>query len=127
MNTTAKPNITVHVVSEFLEEESSPEAKEYVFRYHVTVCNHTTESFKLISRFWKVQDHNEQTQEIQGQGVLGKQPNIEAGDNHTYDSLVMLEAPLGTMEGKFTFRDTHGDYHDIVIEPFMLARPNQLH
>ena len=123
----SQPRISIQVKSLYLADESSPRAHEFVFRYYVSIKNEDNQAFKLISRYWKVQDKNEQTQEIQGQGVCGKQPTLEAGENYTYDSLVMLETPLGTMEGAFTFRDTLSHYHDISIAPFVLAKPDQLH
>ncbi len=123
----SKPRINIQVKSEYLKDESSPRAQEFVFRYYVSINNTDNQGYKLIARHWKVQDSDEHIQEIQGQGVLGKQPYIHAGEVFTYDSLVMLETPLGTMEGAYTFRDSQSNYYDIPIAPFMLAKPDQLH
>ena len=127
MNHPSNDQVQVQVRSEYLADESTPSEKEYVFRYSVTIHNQSTIGLKLISRYWKVTDNQNQLQEIQGQGVMGQQPKIAANQDYQYDSLVMIETPIGIMEGSFTLIDEHHNYSLAEIKPFILAEPTQLH
>ncbi|MDP4988175.1 MAG: ApaG domain [Porticoccaceae bacterium] len=69
--------ITVRVKTEYLKHQSNPEAKQYVFAYHISVHNQGDAPVQLISRHWIITDSNGLKQEVRGAGVIGKQPTIE--------------------------------------------------
>ncbi|TVQ70848.1 MAG: ApaG domain, partial [Oceanospirillales bacterium] len=64
-------NIQISIDTAYLTEQSDPEAHRYVFSYHITITNHNAFPVQLISRRWLITDGNEQTQEVNGEGVVG--------------------------------------------------------
>lgn len=119
-------SIKVNVVSEYLPEESQPEAKRYVFAYHVAIANMGEEPAKLLSRHWIITDGDERVQEVKGDGVIGEQPLIQPGDTYEYSSGTILETPVGSMHGSYQMETNDGSRFDADIPTFTLANPNKL-
>jgi ApaG protein len=95
-----------------------------VFAYQITIQNRGNESTQLISRHWVVTDGNEGKKVYRGMGVVGEQPLITAGQSYKYTSGIVLDTPVGTMQGHYTMRDPQGRSYDVPIEPFLLSTPN---
>jgi ApaG protein len=72
--------IEVEVVPEFVPEESSPEASQYVFAYHITITNRGETEVQLMSRHWIITDGHGVVREVKGPGVVGEQPVLKPGD-----------------------------------------------
>ena len=72
-------------------------------------------------------DANQERKEIKGMGVIGEQPLIAAGDSFRYSSGVVLDTPIGTMQGSYQLIDEQGDAFDAPIHPFLLSMPNAVH
>ncbi len=64
---------------------------------------------------------------IEGDGVIGQQPHINAADEFTYTSGTAIETPVGVMQGQYTMEDDTGNVFKVKIAPFRLAIPNILH
>lgn len=118
------PAIHITPVPRYLAERSSPEDDHYVFAYTITIANQGDERVTLISRRWLITDANGKRVEVEGSGVVGKQPTIAAGGVYTYTSGVSLETPVGVMEGFYTLRRDDGREFDAPIPAFRLALPN---
>ena len=58
-------------------------------------------------------------------GVVGKQPLIEAGESYKYTSGVVLDTPIGTMQGHYTMQDEQGQSLEVPIDPSCLT-PNSV-
>jgi ApaG protein len=112
-------NVRVEVLSQYSAEHSHPLDGEWVFSYTVRITNLGTETVQLISRHWIITDANEQQREVQGEGVVGKQPVLAAGESFKYSSWCPLETSVGTMHG--TYQMVRGsDHFDIAVAPFGL-------
>jgi len=72
-------------------------------------------------------DANQERQEVRGAGVIGEQPHIAPGDSFTYSSGVVLDTPVGTMQGSYQLVAENGAAFDAPIEPFLLSTPNAVH
>ena len=118
--------IEVSVLPEYLPEKSEPEMSRYLFAYHVTVNNVGSVAAQLISRKWLITDANEQKEEVMGEGVVGKQPWIPAGDAFQYSSFCILDTPVGTMEGSYQMVSGDGATFEADVPAFMLAVPKTL-
>ncbi len=79
----------------------------------------------LISRHWIITDSNAKIQEVFGDGVIGKQPELNSGDQFCYTSGVVIETPVGSMEGKYFMESINGNF-EASIPPFTLAIPEIL-
>ena len=122
--TDKQSNINVTVVTEFLRGESKPEDDQYAFAYHITIENNSPQAVKLLTRHWIIVDGNQKQKEVQGPGVIGEQPRIEVNDRYQYSSGVVLETPIGTMQGAYQMVNDLGHPVEAPISPFLLAVPN---
>lgn len=127
LSTTETQPIAVKVKTAYLSEHSQPEHKRFAFAYTITIENNSDQAAQLISRHWIITDANDVVQEVQGMGVIGKQPRILPGDSYTYSSAAVLETQVGTMEGTYQMQSDNGDNFNIPIPLFSLTRPHALH
>jgi ApaG protein len=116
--------IIVKVDTEYLSQESEPDKSRFVFAYQITIQNRGDEATQLLSRHWVVTDGNEGKKVYRGMGVVGEQPLITGGQSYKYTSGIVLDTPVGTMQGHYTMRDPQGRSYDVPIEPFLLSTPN---
>jgi len=119
--------INVHVKTRYLAKESRPEQRRYVYAYEIEIENQSDETAQLISRYWRIIDSNDQTQEVQGIGVVGQQPTLEPGASYKYTSGVVIETETGMMQGSYTLRGADGDEFEAEIPAFALVKPSALH
>ena len=116
-------NIRIKVTTNYLKEQSAPDENRYVFSYTINIKNLGNNSAKLISRQWIITDSNGNIQEVNGDGVLGQQPNINSGEEFTYTSGTIIKTPVGTMEGRYFMEDINNKRFEALIAPFTLAVP----
>lgn len=95
--------ITVRVSTNFLEEQSQPDAGRWFWSYHIRIENHSDEAVQLITRHWKITDGGGNISHVDGDGVVGEQPVLEPGEAHDYVSGCPLGTAFGSMEGHFRF------------------------
>ena len=120
-------SIQIEVASKFEPEQSDIDTNRYVFSYTVTIKNTASFNVQLLSRRWVVTDGNEKQQEIEGDGVIGKQPVIEPNTSYQYSSGTVLETNVGSMFGHYNMVTAEGDSFRAQITAFTLAKPNALH
>jgi ApaG protein len=119
--------ITITVRPEYLENQSQPFRSRYAFAYHITITNQGDLAARLLSRSWKIIDAHNDIKQVKGEGVIGKQPTISPGEDFKYTSGVMLETPIGTMEGSYQMIDENGHSFEAPIPLFVLSTPGTLH
>lgn len=121
------PRVCVQVQSVYIESQSSPENERYVFAYTVTIRNLGRASVQLLGRYWLITNGHGRETEVQGEGVVGEQPHIDAGNEYQYTSGAVLETPLGTMQGHYVMIDHEGNSFSIDVPVFRLAVPALIH
>lgn len=104
----------------YLEQESNPMARKFVFAYFIRIENHGGDSVKLLRRHWFISHDTGKIEEVEGEGVIGKQPLIPAGKFHEYNSFCILESFEGWMEGTYTMRRAQGEQFTVYIPRFTL-------
>ncbi len=124
---TPRHRIDVTVEVRYLEEDSVPERRQFVFSYTITMRNTGVEAAQLLSRHWVITDAQGKVQEVRGIGVIGEQPHLKPGEAFRYTSGVILETPVGSMEGSYRMLGDDGFEFDAAIPPFMLSLPHTLH
>ncbi|MBT13135.1 MAG: Co2+/Mg2+ efflux protein ApaG, partial [Oceanospirillaceae bacterium] len=92
-------SIHVQVETEYLSEQSVPEDKRFVFAYHIAITNEGDQAATLRTRHWFITDGNNEMQEVKGDGVVGEQPTIDAGETYRYSSGSVLATEVGSMRG----------------------------
>ena len=111
----------------FVEEQSDPREKRFVFAYTITIKNEGDVPAKLLTRHWIITDANGKVQEVRGEGVVGEQPHLQPGQGFRYSSGAILETPVGAMQGSYQMLADDGRRFDAPIAPFRLAMPGVLH
>lgn len=118
-------SIEISVVSKFLEQQSAPDEQRFAFSYQITIQNNAPCSVQLLSRSWLITDADHQQTQVQGEGVVGQQPVIEAGKSFTYASGAVIKTPVGSMQGHYQFI-SDGELFQVAIPIFSLAIPHIL-
>ena len=113
-------NITVSVRPFYLEGESSVFSRKFVFAYFIRIENHGNETVQLLYRHWFITHDTGKVEEVEGEGVIGKQPFILPGKYHEYNSFCILESLEGWMEGTYTMQRSGGKTFAVNIPRFIL-------
>src|ERR1700719_5313438 len=124
---TIRHKISVEVETAYLEDQSEPRERRYVFSYTITIRNEGEVPAKLLTRHWVITDANGRVQEVRGDGVVGEQPYLKPGQGFRYSSGAVLETPVGAMQGSYQMLSDDGQRFDAPIAPFRLAMPGVLH
>ncbi|MBX5438405.1 MAG: Co2+/Mg2+ efflux protein ApaG [Thermoflavifilum sp.] len=93
--------ITISVETFFQPDYSNPMGHEFMFAYRITIENDNVFPIKLLRRHWYVVDSNGVKREIEGEGVVGMQPIIAAGERYQYVSGCNLRTEMGKMYGTY--------------------------
>lgn len=115
--------VRVEVRSEYVPEQSEPEAKRWFFAYHIRITNETGGTVQLVSRHWIITDSDGNEEQVRGEGVVGLQPILEPGATHEYTSFCPLSTSFGTMSGSYRMQDSDGGQFDAAIATFTLSEP----
>ena len=86
--------------------------------------NQSKDSVQLNSRHWEIYDALNNTETVDGEGVIGKKPVIKPGENYTYSSGCLLSSPIGAMKGHFNMVNfTTTRSFKVEIPAFKLSAP----
>jgi ApaG protein len=126
MSTNNTP-IEVDVKVTYLPRQSQPDSGHFTFAYTITIHNHGEAPVQLLRRHWRITDGDHQVQEVHGDGVVGQQPVIAAGEQFRYTSGATLPTPLGCMEGSYEMRGENEALFEVPIPMFSLRAPHVVH
>lgn len=110
--------IRVRTESFFVPEESDQRSGYYHFGYRIRITNEGDAPARLISRHWIISDGLGRIEEVKGLGVVGKQPRLEPGQTHEYQSCCPLYTRFGTMRGTYHLRRDDGSMFDVDVGEF---------
>jgi len=119
--------LSVTVETTYVEEQSSPEDRRYVFAYTITMRNTGRVRARLQSRHWVITDANGRIEEVRGPGVVGQHPHLAPGEAFRYTSAAAIETPVGTMHGSYQMIGDDGVAFEAPIAPFRLAASQVFH
>lgn len=71
----------------------------YAFNYQITIENQSNHSVQLLERNWTIFDSLNNTEIVNGSGVIGKKPVLHPSEKHRYQSNCFLNSPIGAMKG----------------------------
>lgn len=117
-------DIRVSVISQYLENQSSPSENRYAFAYYVRIRNIGQHTVQLRYRYWMITDGNGDCKDVQGAGVIGEEPVLAPGDEYAYTSGAIIATPFGTMEGHYEFDGPRGTRFKAEIPMFQLSIDN---
>ena len=125
--TEQETGIHIEVQTRYLEQQSAPQKQSFAFSYTITILNLREEPVKLLSRHWIITDQSGKIEEVEGQGVVGKQPVIEPGGQFQYSSGAVINTEIGDMKGSYTMQSSNGETFETAIPLFVLALPHMIH
>lgn len=121
------PHFEITTTSVYLESESDPYSKKYIFAYKIQIKNLGAAPAQLVSRHWIITDAFGHTEEVKGPGVVGLQPKITPEQTFKYESACPLTTSTGTMRGSYTFLSHAGEPFNVEIPEFYLVSPHSVH
>ena len=99
--------VSVTVETFYQSAQSNPLASEYLFAYRITIENMSSMPVKLLTRHWEIIDSNGSYREVEGPGVVGKQPIIEPAGSYQYVSACNLRSEMGKMQGHYVMENLY--------------------
>lgn len=121
VETKTTDGITIRIGSYYESSSSRPLNQYYAFSYVVEIENNSSFEVQLLRRYWRIKDANLNVKEVEGVGVIGKQPILKPGQIHNYSSWSPLSTPIGKMTGYYTMkRLLDGSHFKAYIPEFQL-------
>jgi len=99
--------VKVSVESFYQPDYSNPLNSEFMFAYRITIENSNGFPVKLLRREWHIFDSNADQREVEGDGVVGIQPQINPGEHYQYISGCNLKTEMGKMYGTYLMENIH--------------------
>lgn len=115
--------VIVRVRPKFMYDESEPAKNRYFWSYTIEVENASERTWTLKWRYWNIVDAKGNTQNVDGEGVVGQTPTLQPGESFSYTSGCPLSAPSGVMSGSYDFIDETGAGLNAQIPIFSLDSP----
>ena len=120
-------DVRVEVRPVYVEAQSDPRAAHYLFSYHVKITNAGARPLRLMRRRWLITDAFGATEEVEGAGVVGRQPRLAPGASFEYSSFCPLPTPHGQMTGTYAMETDSGENLEVAIPCFTLTEPGLVH
>jgi ApaG protein len=114
--------IPVHVVAhpEFL----GPHEDKFAFAYTIYITNRSDQVITLRNRHWIITHEDGSVEEVIGEGVIGKTPELAPGKSYSYTSGALIPTPVGSMRGSYGFVTVDGHSFRAEIPEFALHTPD---
>jgi ApaG protein len=117
-------SIKVTAVPLYMADQSDPAGQRYVWAYTIQIENLGSEAVQLLDRYWHITNAMGQVQEVRGEGVVGEQPVLQAGEFFQYTSGAALTTASGMMVGHYGMRQVaNGERFDVAVPAFSLDSP----
>ena len=102
MNSQLTNGIKVTAIPKYLGIQEEEANNFHVFTYEIKIENTSPYQVRLTKRHWHIFDSLLPHQQVNGDGVIGKKPIINPGEDFIYESFCLIEGDYGSMEGYFT-------------------------
>lgn len=127
MVTAITQGVKISVDTIYQDEYSNAANEHFMFAYRIVIQNMTDDAIRLMYRKWFIFDSNGTQREVEGEGVVGVQPTIEAGETYQYVSGCNLKTDMGSMKGHYEMlRLSDEAVFDVDIPEFQLVVPYRL-
>ena len=107
MNSIISEGVEVSVETYYQPDYSNPVQSEFMFAYRISIENHNSFPVKLHRRHWYIFESNGSNREVEGEGVVGVQPSLGAGEVYKYVSGCNLRTEMGRMKGTYQMENLH--------------------
>ena len=127
MNKDINDGIDIRVEVKYLKQDSDQIKGRHAFAYTITIKNNSDSWCQLLNRHWVITDADGSTEEVQGEGVVGEQPELNPGQGFRYSSYAVIETPIGSMHGIYEFQRKDGVKFEVSIPAFSLSQNELVH
>lgn len=124
---TVTRGIRIGVETMYDPTRSAPQQSRWFFLYTIRITNEGTQPAQLVSRHWVITDATGHVEEVEGPGVVGKQPTLAPGQAFEYTSGCPLPTPFGSMRGSYHMVAADGTRFEAEIAEFILREPHAVH
>jgi ApaG protein len=119
--------IKISVETFYQPEYSNPANSEFMFAYRVTIENSNSFTVKLLRRHWYIYEATGSLREVEGEGVIGVQPQINPGQSYQYMSGCNLRTEMGKMNGTYLMLNIFNKKEfEVTIPSFEMTVPFKL-
>ena len=116
--------VTVSVETFYQPDYSNPANNEFMFAYRITIENNNVFPIRLLRRHWNIFDATGSLREVEGEGVIGVQPQINPGENYQYISGCNLRTEMGKMYGTYKMENLNNKkLFEVAIPAFEMLVP----
>lgn len=127
MVTAITQGVKISVNTVYQKEYSNPAKQHFMFAYRIVIENLSDYAVQLLRRKWIIFDSNGNVKEVEGRGVVGRQPIIPPAEKYIYLSGCNLKTDIGSMRGHYVMRRMFDDVDFIAnIPEFKLIVPFKL-
>ena len=124
MTSKISEGVKISVETFYQKDYSNPVAGEFMFAYRITIENNNAFPVKLLSRHWYIYDSNGSLREVEGEGVVGVQPQINPGESYQYVSGCNLRSEIGKMHGTYQMENVNNrKCFSVIIPSFDMCVP----
>lgn len=99
-----------------------PPETPHVFIYFLTIENHSNRRVKLLGRKWIIRDDEGETLVVEGDKIVGEEPELEPGEKFSYNSFHIGSCDAEAW-GSFHGQDQAGNKIHCLIPRFALTVP----
>lgn len=99
-----------------------PPETPHVFIYFLTIENRSNRAVKLLGRKWIIQDAEGETLVVEGDKIVGEEPDLQPGQRFSYNSFHIGSCDAEAW-GSFHGRDEYGDKIHCLIPRFEMNIP----
>ncbi|HUM52343.1 MAG TPA: Co2+/Mg2+ efflux protein ApaG [Chitinophagales bacterium] len=116
--------IKVSVETFYQSDYSYPMSQHFMFAYRIIITNNSKDTVQLLRRHWFIVDALGQKREVEGEGVVGEQPVLQAGESYEYISGCDLKTDIGKMYGTYLMVNLFdGKIFHVEIPEFYMTAP----
>ena len=124
MVTQITSNIKISVITSYEGTYYKAYQMLYAFSYQITIENLSSDVVQLQTRHWNIFDSLNETETVEGEGVVGQTPIIVPGEKYMYSSGCMLKGAVGAMNGFYTLANfSNNTFFKVQIPTFKLVVP----
>lgn len=118
----SKIPVDVVALPEFLGQHEG----KFAFAYTMHITNRSEHNITLRNRHWIITHADGSVEEVIGEGVIGKTPELAPGKSYSYTSGAVIPTSVGSMRGSYGFVTDEGQSFRAEIPEFTLHTPDAL-
>jgi ApaG protein len=126
MHTATTEGVKISVSTLFRPDFSNIGESTFYYHYKIHIENRNNFPIKLLKRQWHIYDSLNPFRLVEGEGVIGNQPELQPGEIFTYTSGCDLHSEIGYMHGYYTFKNLlTGENFRVTVPQFDLVFPGK--